>query len=112
VIVQTLDLTILMVAITRRLKMSPRDIRRLAPVLRTIAAASLAGLAAFGVKLAVAGWPAFFALVACSMVFGAVCLAGTFILGAVTSSEKAEMRVALLKIYRSSSQRLGISTAS
>ena len=92
--------------------MSPRDILRLGPVLRTIAAASLGGLAAFVVRFAVAGWPAFFALAACSIVFGAVCLVATFILGAVTTSEKAEMREAVLKFYRLGSRRLGISTAS
>ena len=112
VVVQTLDLTILMLAIVRRLKMSPRDIRRLAPVLRTIAAASLAGLAAFGVKLALAGWHSLITLVVCSLVFGTICLIATFILGAITISEKAELRGALLKFYRLGSRRLGISTAS
>jgi O-antigen/teichoic acid export membrane protein len=99
VTVQTLDLAILMVALGRRLKMSPRDIQRLSPLLRILAAASVAGLATFGVRLALAGTHAFITLIVCSLVYGTVCLIAIFVIGAVTTSEKAEIRGILLKYY-------------
>jgi O-antigen/teichoic acid export membrane protein len=112
VTVQTLDLAVLILAIGRKLSMSLGDIRRLAPVLRTLAAASAAGLATFGVKLALAGAHTFVTLAVCSLVYGTVYLIATFITGAVTTSEKAEIRGALLSFYRLGSRRLGISAAS
>ena len=107
----TLDLAILMVAIARRLKMSPGDIRRLAPILRILAAATVAGLAALGVRLALAGAHAFITLVVCSLVFGAVCLIAIYLIGAVTTAEKAEIRGALLRYCRLGSRRLLVSHA-
>jgi O-antigen/teichoic acid export membrane protein len=109
VTVQTLDLAILMVALGRRLKMSPRDITRLSPLLRILAASTVAGLAAFGVRLALAGSHAFITLVVCSMVYGTVCLIAIFVIGAVTESEKDEIWAALLNYFRVGSRRLGIS---
>jgi O-antigen/teichoic acid export membrane protein len=111
VTIQTLDLAILMVALGKRLKMSPRDIRRLSPLLRILAAASVAGVAAFGVRLALAGTHAFITLVVCSLVYGTVCLIAIFVIGAVTTSEKAEIRSALLRYYRLGSRRLGPGSA-
>jgi O-antigen/teichoic acid export membrane protein len=110
-IVQTLDLSILLAALARRLKMSPRDIRRLAPVLRTVAAAAVAVLTTLAVKLVLAGSHAFVVLVVCSSVFAVAFLLMAFITGAVTTSEKAEMRGILFKSYRLWSARLGFSTA-
>jgi O-antigen/teichoic acid export membrane protein len=110
--VQTLDLTVLIVAIARKLKMSARDIRRLAPLLRTLSAAAIAGFATFGVKLALAGAHPFLTLVVCSLVFGTVCLIAAVVTGAVTAAEKAEIRGALVSFYRLGSRRLGISAAS
>ena len=111
VTVQTLDLAVLIGAIGRKLRMSPGDLRRLTPVLRTLIAASVAGLATFGVKLALAGAYTFVMLAVCSLVYGTVYLIGTFITGAVTKSEKAELRGALMGFYRLGSRRLGISAA-
>ena len=110
VVVQTLDLAIVVLTIARRLKMSPGDVRHLVPVLRTIAAASIAGLAAYAVRLAFAGWHPFITLAVCSLVFAAVFLLVAFITGAVTPSEKADMHGTLLKFYRAGSRRLGFST--
>lgn len=109
--VQTLDLSILLSALARKLKMSPRDIRRLAPVLRNVAATSVAALVTLTVKLVIAGSHAFIVLVVCSSVFVTAFLLMAFITGAVTASEKAEMRGTLLKFYRLGSARLGFSTA-
>jgi len=111
VTVQTIDLSILILAIARKLNMSLGDVRRLSPILRTVTAAAIAGFATFGVRLALAGAHTFVTLVACSLVFGVVCLIATFLTGAVTTSEKAELRGALLNLYRLSSRRLGISPA-
>lgn len=109
VTIQTLDLAILMAAIGRRLRMSARDILRLSPLLRILAASSVAGVAAFGVRLALAGSHAFITLVVCSAVYGTVCLIALFAIGAVTTSEKDEIRSALLGYYRLGFSRLGIS---
>lgn len=111
VIVQTLDLTILVLAIARRLKMSVRDFRRLAPVLRTVAAASIAAAAALGVKVFVTGWTAFVSLAVCSTVFVTVCLIAAFATGALSSAEKIEMQGTLVRFYRAGSRRLGLSTS-
>ena len=111
VIVQTIDLAILVLAIARKLKMTPKDLRRFAPVLRTLAAASIAAAATYGVKLLVTGWSAFIALAVCSTVFVTVCLTAAFVTGALNASEKLEMRGTLLKFYRVGSKRLGLSTA-
>lgn len=110
VIVQTLDLVILVLAIARRLKMSVRDFRRLAPVLRTVASAAIATAATLGVKLLVTGWSAFVALAVCSTVFVTVCLIAVFATGAVNTAEKLEMQGTLVKFYRTGSKRLGLST--
>jgi O-antigen/teichoic acid export membrane protein len=110
VIVQTLDLTIVVFAIARRLRMTPRDLRRFAPVLRTLAAASIAAAATYGVRLLVTGWSAFVGLAVCSTVFVTVCLIAAFVTGALNASEKLEMRGTLLRFYRVGSRRLGFST--
>src|SRR5262249_54467302 len=111
VIVQTFDLSILLRAIAGKLKMSPRDIRRLTPVARTAAATATAALTTTAVKLVLAGSPAFVVLAICSSVFVATFMLMAFITGAVTSAEKAEMRRTLLKLHRIGSARLGFSTA-
>jgi O-antigen/teichoic acid export membrane protein len=110
VIVQTLDLAILVLAIARRLKMSPRDVRRFTPVLRTVATASIAAAVTYGVKLLVAGWSNFVVLAVCSTVFVTVCLIAAFVTGAVNAAEKVEMRGTLVSFYRAGSKRLGFST--
>ncbi len=110
VVVQTLDLAIVVLTIARRLKMSPGDVRHLVPVLRTIAAASVAAMAAYAVRLAFAGWHPFITLAVCSLVFAAVFLLAAFITGAVTASEQADLRGTLLRFYRAGSRRLGFST--
>ena len=108
--VQTLDLSILVFAIARRLKMSPRDIRRLSPLLRTAAAASAAALAAYATRLAIGGAGAFIVLAVCSSVFVTAFLLGAFVTGAVTESEKTEMRGILQRFYKLGARRLRFST--
>jgi O-antigen/teichoic acid export membrane protein len=110
VVVQTLDLAIVVLTIARKLKMSPGDVRHLVPVLRTIAAASVAGLAAYVVRLAFAGWHPFITLAVCSLVFAGLFLLVAFITGAVTASEQADIHGTLFKFYRAGSRWLGFST--
>jgi O-antigen/teichoic acid export membrane protein len=110
VVVQTLDLAIVVLTLARKLKMSPGDVRHLVPVLRTIAAAFVAGLAAYAVRLAYSGWHPFITLAVCSIVFAAVFLIAAFITGAVTASEQTEIRGALRRFYRAGSRRLGFSS--
>jgi len=107
VIVQTFDLSILLRAISKKLKMSPRDIRRLAPVARTAAATATAALTTTVVKFVVSGSSAFVVLAICSSVFAITFLCMAPLTGAVTSSERAEMRGTLLKFHRLGSARLG-----
>jgi hypothetical protein len=109
--VQTFDLSILIRALARKLNISFRDIRRLTSVLRTVGATTAAALATVAIKLLIASAHVFVVLVVSSTVFVAVFLAAAWIIGAITVSEKAEMRGALLKVYRVGSTRLGLSTA-
>lgn len=111
VIVQTLDLVILVLAIAKKLKMSPGDALRFAPIFRTVATAAVAGVCAFAVRLAFAGWHPLITLVVCSAVFVLVWIPAALVTGAVTRAEQDEMLVSLLNLYRSGSRRLGFSAA-
>jgi O-antigen/teichoic acid export membrane protein len=113
IVVQTLDLALIVLKIGRRLKMSPGDVKRLAPVLRTATAAAFAALATYAVKLGLddalpalmqrAGTPrlqVWAALAICGVAFAAVHLVVAFAMGAVTAEEKLELRGALYKVAR------------
>jgi O-antigen/teichoic acid export membrane protein len=108
--VQTLDLAVLMYALGRRLKMSVRDVKRLAPLLRTLLAASGAAGGAVATKLVIASAGSLVVLLVCSSVFVTVFILAASITGAVTEAEKAELRGTLIKYYRLGSRRLGLST--
>jgi O-antigen/teichoic acid export membrane protein len=109
VLVQTVDLGIIVAKIGRRLQMSIRDLRRLAPILRTTLAATIAGASAFLVKVALADASSPVKLVVCGTVFGVVHLTVAFAAGAVTDEEKIELRGAMVRFYRLGSSRLGFS---
>jgi len=109
--VQTLDLSIVVFAIGRRLKMSLSDVRRLAPLVRTLIAASVAAGAAIAAKVTIVAAGSFIVLLVSSTAFVTAFLLAAFITGAVTAAEKAEMRGTLLKYYRLGTRRLGLSTA-
>jgi O-antigen/teichoic acid export membrane protein len=104
---QTIDVTIMVIKIARRLGIEPREIRRLAPTLRTVAASAIAGAAAYVVKLSFGDARLFLILAACSFIFGIVFLFAAFVMGAVTDYEKSE----LIRFYRSGARRLGFSSA-
>ena len=111
VIVQTLDLTILVLAIARRLQMTLKDLRRFAPVSRTVASALIAASTTLGVKIFVGGWSPFVSLAVCSTIFVTVCLIAAFATGALSAAEKIEMQGTLLRFYRAGSRRLGFASA-
>jgi O-antigen/teichoic acid export membrane protein len=107
VVIQTLDLGILVLVIARRLRMSLEDIWRLAPVLRTISAVMVAGIATYALRLGLTGWHSFITLAVCSLVFVVVFLLGAFVTGAVTAAERNEMSGTVVRFYRAGSRRLG-----
>ncbi|HKP87284.1 MAG TPA: lipopolysaccharide biosynthesis protein [Blastocatellia bacterium] len=107
VLAQMIDVSIMVTKIARRLGLAPREIRRLAPVLRTLAASAIAGVAAYAVKIALADAHVIFTLTACVSAFGVVFSFAAFAVGAVTDDEKSE----LMRFYRSGTRRLGFSSA-
>jgi hypothetical protein len=79
--------------------------------MRIVTAACLAGVATYLVKPAFAGSHAFVSLVACSAVYGAVCLIAIFLIGAITPEEKSEIREALMKYIQPITRRLRTESA-
>jgi hypothetical protein len=100
---------IIVAKIGGRLEMSIRDIRRLAPILRTVLAASIAGTAAFLVKLALADAHSLVKLAVCGTVFAIIHLSVAYAAGAVTDEEKKELRSAVIRFYRNGTSRFGFS---
>lgn len=90
--IQLLAITTTMVIIGRRLRMKLSDLKLLSPVMRTLAAAAVAGVAALAARLALAEARPFVALAVCSAIFGVVYLAMAILTGAVTDEEKSELR--------------------
>ena len=107
VLAQMIDVSIMVTKIARRLCIRPRELRRLAPILRTIAASAIAGVAAYVIKIALTDAHIAFVLAASTAAFGVVFLFAAFLLGAVTDYEKAE----LIRFYRLGARRLGFSSA-
>lgn len=104
--IQLLAIATTMIVIGRKLRMTISDLKLLAPVLRTVAAAAIAGLAAFAVRLPLADARPLLSLAICSAVFGAVYLAMALVTGAVTGEEKDELRRLAEKFNRFRSQRM------
>jgi O-antigen/teichoic acid export membrane protein len=107
VIAQMIDVSVMVTKTARRLGVTPREIRRLAPVVRTIAASAIAGLATYMVKMSLGDAHVIIVLAACASAFAVVFLLIAFLMGAVTDDEKSE----LMKFYRSGTRRLGFSSA-
>lgn len=107
VIAQTIDVTVIVTKVARRLGVGSHDIRRLAPVLRTIAASAIAGVTAYVIKAALIDAHILVTLALCASAFAVVFLFAAFAMGAVTDDEKSE----LLRFYRIGTRRLGFSSA-
>ena len=97
--------------IARKLGMSRVDLRYLAPGLRIGASAAVAALVTFGVKQWLAPLQTGAVLVISSALFGVIYLTVAFAAGAVTKSEKAELRRAWLKFNRFKAARAELSSA-
>ncbi|MGA9772448.1 MAG: oligosaccharide flippase family protein [Blastocatellia bacterium] len=107
VLAQTIDVVVMVTKTARRLGVQPREIRRLAPVIKTITASTVAGIATYLAKMSLGDVHVFIVLAACASVFAVVFLFIAFIVGAVTDDEKSE----LIRFYRSGTRRLGFSSA-
>ena len=107
VAVQLTDTAIMMFKVARRLGVRPAHIKQLLPIVRTVVASVLAAIAAYGVRMSLGDARVIVVLAACSAVFGAVFITLALLAGAVSDEEKTE----LLRVYRSGSRRLGLSSA-
>jgi O-antigen/teichoic acid export membrane protein len=105
--IQSVDLAITVFVISRKLGISIRDLRRLAPIAKSAMASAVAAVATFTVRLAMSHSRPMVSLAAGAAVFGAVYLLGAFLAGAITDAEKAE----LLRFYRVGWRRMGLSSA-
>jgi O-antigen/teichoic acid export membrane protein len=104
---QLFDTAVMMVKVARRLGVRAAHLSQLVPILRTIAASSLAAMAAYFVKASLGNACVLVVLIVCSATFGAVFVIVAYMVGAVTDEEKTELR----RVYRSGSRRLGLSSA-
>src|SRR5262245_55961072 len=95
VVLQTLEVTIVLTAVGRRLGFVANDLRLLGPALKTGLAAAVAALAAFAMKLPLADAHTLVKMLLCGAVFGAVYIFAAYALGAVTDAERAEFRATL-----------------
>jgi O-antigen/teichoic acid export membrane protein len=100
VIVQNTDLAIITMRILRRLKATRQDLRRLAPILRILAATCVSGLSTSAVHTLVSEMHALVSLSVCGTVFVAVHLLASFAFGSVTDDDKSQLRQALFKFPR------------
>ena len=94
---QTLEAAIVLTAVGRRLGFIASDLRHLTPALKTALSTGAAALAAFAVKLPLAQAHTLVKLVLCGAVFGAVYIFAAYTLGAVTDTEKTEVRATLAR---------------
>lgn len=100
-LIQTLDVAITTAKSGSMLGLTLKDIRYLAPITKTIAAAALGALAAFTARQLLPGIRPLVMLVICSTLFGIVYMSAAFVIGAVTETEKTDLYSALMRVYRS-----------
>jgi hypothetical protein len=100
-LVQTLDVAITTAKAGSMLGLTFKDVRYLAPITKTIAAAALAALAAFTAKHLLPGMRPLVTLAICAALFSAVYLSAAFVIGVVTEADKTDLRHALMRAYRS-----------
>ncbi len=97
---QMLDLGLTLARINRELKVTRRDLRALASVLRATAAAVVAALLTLGVKSLLPPAPPLVIFLLCGALFGLVYLLTAFAVGAVSAEEKALLRKLWHKLTR------------
>ncbi len=94
-LVQTVDVAITTAKAGQMLGLKLKDLRHLAPLARTFAAAAAASLAAISVKHLLPDVRGMAILLLCTAAFGGVYLTAAFVVGAVTDAEKSDLRSAL-----------------
>jgi O-antigen/teichoic acid export membrane protein len=99
VAVQTLEVTIIVIAVGRHLGFVASDIHHLIPVLKTFLASVAAALAAFATKLPIPHAHRLVTMAVCCATFTLIYVAAAYLLGAVTESEKAKLRNTWLKLF-------------
>jgi O-antigen/teichoic acid export membrane protein len=109
VLIQLLAIGITIAALGRALGATVKDLRRLLPLFRIAAAASVAMLAAFFARLPLTETRAIVVFLVCSAVFCAVYIAAALLFGAVTEIEKGELRGLFSRFVRLSSSFLRLS---
>jgi O-antigen/teichoic acid export membrane protein len=94
-LVQTVDVAITTTKAGQVLGLKLRDLRCLAPLARTLAAAAAASLATISIKHLLPDMRGLAVLIVCMAAFGSVYLAVAFVVGAVTATEKSDLLGAL-----------------
>lgn len=100
-LIQTLDIAITTLKSASVLGLRPKDIRYLAPVARTLSSAAIGAVAAFIMKQSLSGFRPLTMLIICSTVFGIAYLGAAFMSGAITETEKTDLRSVMIKVFRS-----------
>lgn len=108
--IRLLDVALNVAVLRRRMGLQLSEVKRLAPVLRIIAAAVVAALTALAIKAVLVEQAVLVQLVVCSVSF-AMCYTGAvFAFSAITLEERIGIQQLVIRYYRLSSGRLGISS--
>ncbi len=92
VMMRALDIGISMTVIGHKLEITLKQLKPLASIVRTAAAAFLAATVTYLLRLALAHQPILMTLLTCSIVFSALFVVSAFMTGAITNQEKEELR--------------------
>ena len=111
VLVQLLDAAITLAAVGRAVSLSFRAAPVAAWIARIALASAAAGICAYLVRASLGQAGNLLVLAICACVFGLVYLALAFASGAVTRSERAELRSVFNRLYRSGYAKLGLLSA-
>ena len=95
VALQTLEATVVLIAVGRRLGFVVSDLRHLTPALWTAIAATTAGIVAYMTKVPLTNTHTLIRMIICAIMFGLVYVIASYVMGAVTEDEKAGFRRAL-----------------
>lgn len=111
VALQMLEAALTLVAIGRKLGVTAKDFKQLAPMIPTALAALAAALVVLMAKTALAQHvPVIILLAVCGLVFSAVYVVVGLAVGAITTSEKIELYGAVQRGYRIGAARMGLSS--
>src|SRR5262245_28636523 len=109
--IQMLDVSVTLAMIVQKLGMTRRDLRLLAPLLRTAVAATTAAAVTLVARYTLVHAPIQVTFLVCTAIFGLVYVITAFAVGVVTEEEKIILRKLWLKLHRYAPARLGVSSA-